>query len=195
MRHIGAIAENAGHPVAYFGYPSRHATVGEHVASLRRFIMEHAPHENVHIITHSLGGIVLRHYLARYGAEEIGRIVMIAPPHQGSEVIDTYGKNPLFRWWHGPVVDELGTVSCNHPVVDAAHAARIGIIAGNRSQPLLSLCFSTENDGKVSVASASLPGVADFAVVPFTHTNMLRQKETVLQALHFVRFGSFIHRE
>ncbi len=190
MRHIGKYAKLAGYQVAYFGYQSRHGLISEHVKSLRQMIEAHSASGPVHVVTHSLGGIVLRHYLSRYGAMSIDRMVMIAPPHKGSEVIDRYRNNAIFRWWHGPVVDELGT-SHAHPAVDHSHIAHIGIIAGNRSQPILGRCFSSENDGKVSVESARLEGVSNFVVLPFTHTNMLWKEETAEYTLQFLASGKF----
>ena len=67
------------------------------------------PKARVHFVTHSLGGIIVRHYLSKHSMENLGRVVMLAPPNHGSEIIDRLQASSFTRNLLGPTRLELGT--------------------------------------------------------------------------------------
>ena len=69
----------------------------------------------IHFVTHSLGGILVRSYLKRNPFARLGRVVMLGPPNQGSEVIDHIGSWRIVRELNGPAGKELGTGSASTP--------------------------------------------------------------------------------
>jgi hypothetical protein len=145
-----------------------------------------------HFVTHSMGGIIVR-YMASHGmADAIGRVVMLAPPNQGSEVVDILGNLALFEWVNGPAGQELGTDSASLPLQLGAVDFELGVIAGDRSiNLLLSGMIEGVDDGKVSVERARIDGMADFLVLPVTHTFIMRDAEAIRQSLYFLKNGQF----
>ncbi len=146
----------------------------------------------LHFVTHSLGGILVRAYLAQKRPDNLGRVVMLSPPNQGSQLVDELRDSPLFQWATGPAGQELGTDPSNLPNRLGPADFEVGIITGSRSlNPLTSWLVTGEDDGKVSVESAQLEGMADFLVVPNTHTFIMNSSQVALEVVHFLEQGSF----
>ncbi|MEM1262452.1 MAG: alpha/beta fold hydrolase [Pseudomonadota bacterium] len=178
------------------GYPSRRHPIDE----LAPLAIEPALDEcrsadanAVHFVTHSLGGILVRAYLAERSIDELGRVVMLGPPNQGSEVVDVLGKTPAFRWANGPAGAQLGTdPKTSTPLQLGPANFEVGVIAGNRTVNfLLSRYLPGADDGKVSVASTKLQGMTDHIVLPATHTFMMSNAGAITQVKYFLENGRF----
>jgi hypothetical protein len=148
----------------------------------------------IHFVTHSLGGILVRSYLARHTIAALGRAVMLAPPNQGSEVVDKLGWVFLFKWINGPAGNELGTDTNSTPNKLGAANFPVGIIAGDRSINWInSLLISGRDDGKVSVERTKLAGMSDHIVIHATHPFIMKNREAIRQTIQFLRTGNFDH--
>jgi triacylglycerol lipase len=148
--------------------------------------------EKIHFLTHSMGGILLRDYLACPAIDRMGRAVMLAPPNQGSEIVDKLGSWRLFYALNGPAGLQLGTDCGSVPNRLGPVNFELGVIAGNKTvNPLLSRLIPGSNDGKVSVSRAQVAGMKDFIVMPYAHPFIMRRKEAIAQALHFIQQGTF----
>lgn len=188
-----ALAEG-GYRVINLDYPSTRHSIDELVAilagELDRCCREaEAP---VHIVTHSLGGILVRAYLARESFAPLGRVVMLSPPNRGSELVDAFGDNPLYELILGPAAQELGTEEGSVPRELPPVDFELGVITGDEAiNPIGAWLIPGESDGAVSVESARVAGMKDFLIVGENHTFIMQSPEVVGQVLYFLEHGHF----
>ncbi len=148
--------------------------------------------ERIHFVTHSLGGILVRQYAEQYGEALIGRVVMLAPPNQGSEVADRFQSWWPYRRFFGPAGQELGTDPEQVPAQLPPADFEVGVIAGTQTwNPWFSRWLEGKDDGTVSVERTRVEGLTDFATVRATHSLILYDDEAVELALRFLETGSF----
>jgi len=153
-------------------------------------------HDTVHFVTHSLGGIIVRYCLNDKDRIKgnVGRIVMLCPPNQGSSLADSLATNLnwFFRFYAGPAGAELtrqknGIV---HHLETTGY--KIGIIAGDKNiEPWFRRYLDGKNDGKVQVEETALAGSEDFIVLHHSHTFMMNNDDTKYQILSFIKNGKF----
>lgn len=196
MRPVERALVAAGRMVVNIDYPSRRKTIAELAVlvmdiAFKRLGFTTSP---IDVVTHSMGGILLRQYAAAHGAECIRRVVMLAPPNQGSEVVDALRFLPGFALWNGVAGAALGTDARSVPRKLGALAFEAGVIAGMHSpNPFLRHLLPLPNDGKVSVASARVDGMSDFMTVARSHTFLMNAPEVLHQVEHFLDKGRFEH--
>lgn len=191
--------EAAGHRVWNQDYPSTdepvEALAAPHIEQGLAFCRDQDARP-VHFVTHSLGGILVRYYLQDHVIQDLGRIVMLAPPNQGSEVADALKDNWLYQKTTGPAGQQLGTGPESLPNRLEPIDASIGVIIGrDSSDPWFSPIIPGEDDGKVAVERAKLAEMNDFLVVDAGHTFVMRNNEVIRQVLRFLETGRFDHPE
>jgi len=150
----------------------------------------------IDFVTHSLGGILVRSYLARHTITNLGRVVMLGPPNQGSEIVDKLGSLWLFRKINGPAGGELGTGKNSVPNKLGPANFCVGVIAGDRSINWINrLLIPGSDDGKVSVERTRLAGMADHIVIHAAHPFLARNRNAIRQTICFLRNGHFDRQE
>ena len=195
MSPLASDLARAGYRVHNLDYPSTRATPDELVEYLHREISACCAWSGrVHFVTHSLGGVLVRAYLAAHPMPQLGRVVMLAPPNHGSEYVDVAGDWRLFRVVLGPTAAQLGTAATSLPNRLPRADFEVGVIAGNGSiNPLGGALIPGASDGTVSLVSTRLDGMSDWIVLPVSHTFIMRNAETTRQTLEFLREGHFAH--
>jgi pimeloyl-ACP methyl ester carboxylesterase len=195
MRSLEARLTTAGFGVANLRYPSTELGPDALVALLDEQIEACCRSATrLHFVSHSLGGILVRAYLAKQRPPNLGRVVMLAPPNHGSELVDALGGSRLFESAFGPTATELGTDPESLPNRLPPPDFELGVIAGTaRINPLGTALVPGTSDGTVSVESTKLPGMTDFVTVPASHTFIMRSEAAAQQVVCFLREGRFQH--
>lgn len=186
-----------GYRVVNETYPSEDAPIGD----LVRYVARSAAlcgQERMHFVTHSLGGILVRAWLAQGHPPNLGRVVMLAPPNHGSEIVDALRSNEVANdiatFFNGPATVQLGTdpnsVPNNLPPVDFD----LGVIAGDLPiNPIGAAVIGARSDGTVSVASTRVEGMSDHITIPASHTLIMMNPIAMAEVLEFLRNGVFDH--
>lgn len=195
LRGMERAMADAGFATLNLDYPSRRATLATLADELHPSIAAFAAEVRgpLHFVAHSMGGLVVRAYLARHRPPRLGRVVMLGTPNGGSEIADLLRDVALYRAAFGPAGQQL--VTRRDPVTEALLPPPdypVGIVAGNRSlYPLASLVLPKPNDGRVSVRNTRLEGMHDHVVIATSHPQLVSHPAAICQTIAFLRHGRF----
>lgn len=191
MRALERALRKEGFTVHNLGYDSRHHTIPLLAVRVAREVRSRtADAATVHFVTHSMGGILVRQMEATRPLATLGRVVMLAPPNHGSEVVDRIGHTWIFGRVNGPAGEQLGTAPDSFVNQLGPVQFECGIITGDRSLNWINSCMiAGPNDGKVSIASARVEGMSAFQVVHATHSFIVNNRKVIAAAIAFLKTG------
>ena len=176
-----------GHEVEVFSYPTRGDYLEGHADELHAFLGKIRADE-LHLVGHSMGGLVILNMISRFDDLPPGRVVLMGTPVKGSGVVKRLEKLPgqkllfgkarenlLQGFQYTPLVHETG-------MIRGTRALGLGLIAGKHGEP---------NDGSVTVSETELDGLKDSVELGVSHTEMLVSAEVVEQVEQFLFHGKF----
>jgi len=176
-----------GHNVVVFSYPTRSDCLDGHADALYKLLSENTADE-LHLVGHSMGGLVILNLLSRFDDLPSGRVVLMGTPVKGSGIVKRLEKLPgqklmfgkardnlLQGFQHTPMQDETG-------MIRGTRALGLGRIAGRRGEP---------NDGSVTISETELDGLKDSVELQVAHSEMLISSEVVEQVEQFLLHGKF----
>ena len=158
LRRLGRRLEQAGLGVRYYRYPSWRGRL-EDITHGLRYLVEHTEGKRVHLLGHSLGGIVIAKMLASAPPPRVGQVAFLGSPLRGSTAVSAISRKRLGRWLLGPVALE-GIVEDRPP---APADREILVVAG--TLPLgIGLLFGIPrpHDGWIQVSETGVEGARAF---------------------------------
>jgi len=198
MRPMADALNKAGFTIVNVDYPSQSGSV-EHLVPLSVGIglqeCRDSGARRIHFVTHSIGGILLRYAHDQSPIPDLGRVVMLAPPNHGSEVVDRTRDWPGAELFAGEAGLQLGTDVASVPSQLGAVDFELGVIAGTgTTNPVFSAILPKPNDGKVTVASTRVIGMDDFLIVEKSHRYIMRNEIVIANTRSFLQTGEFIDK-
>ena len=199
-RHLSFMArslEKEGYDVYNIGYNSDKETIENITRNQVRPQLPVACGGKLHYVGHSMGGIIIRELLRQDTPQNIGRIVMLGTPNQGSEVVDFNMRTPvvstLFDLFFGPAAEQLRAENNDYLEELPAPVVQTGIIAGDTYiEPIGGMfILPAPNDGKVTVGSTKLKTMNDHIVLHDSHFWLPISHEARMQTIHFLKNGKF----
>ncbi len=177
-----------------FNYPSVRGSLDENAAALANFIGEQDV-DRVHIVGHSLGGVLALRMHANYPDFLPGRVVCLGSPLTGSRAANFLNELE----WAEEIIGKSVPAAMIHGTANdwASHVAEhrdIGVIAG--TVPLgfgrLFANFDEDNDGTIGVSETRLEGASDHLIMSVSHKGMLVSATVADQAAAFIKRGEFL---
>ncbi len=190
-RSFGTMAaelRRRGYVVVPLDYSSTRQSLGDVAQCLHRVIESLEGIRRIHLVGHSLGGLVVRAYFQHHGDPRLGRVVLLGTPNRGAELARRFSDNPLYQLALGPSGHQLAHEADKLPVPPVP----FGVIAGGKGDdkgynPLI----PGDDDGLVGVASTHLAGEADFLLVRCTHGKLKRHRQVIEAVACFLQSGRF----
>ncbi|HEB56510.1 MAG TPA: alpha/beta fold hydrolase [Gammaproteobacteria bacterium] len=180
----------SGYQTYLFHYPSLRRTPSENAASLNRFLKKISA-DRIHLLAHSLGGIVLLHLFHAFPQQKPGRVVMLGTPARGSELARRFYRKRRLR----PLLGQACEQGLLGGAPDWPEECELGLIIGDRPLGLLAQLFGgpleKPNDGTVRVAETRIEQASDILRLPVTHFSMLADRRVAAAACRFLQTGKF----
>lgn len=177
-----------GYRTQLFDYPTRRRSLRENAESLARFV-EGLDADRIHLVGHSMGGVLILRALQAGAVLPPGRVVVMGAPVGGSVVAQRLCRYRPGRWLLGASAGE----GLLQPLPDWSCDREVGVIAG--AMPVgMGMALGGlhgRHDGTVGLDETSLPGATDTLVVKASHSSLVLSRKVAVQVCHFLQQGRF----
>ncbi len=181
MQGLAGSLSDIGYESLNINYPSRSDTIEnlsqEYIlAAVKQFCGD--TRRKIHFVTHSMGGMMVRYFLSQNQLPNLGRVVMLAPPNQGSKYADRWSKLPLSSLIFGQALAQMTSDTNSMPNTLPEPDYEVGVIAGQK-------------DGKVTIEQTKLSKMSDFLIVSEKHTFIMNSNKVIEATDNFFKEGKF----
>lgn len=179
---------SADRQIHLFGYPSLRSGLEDNIRSLADFI-QGLDADTVHLVGHSLGGVLILKMLGSRSMERLGKVVCLGSPLRGSRAGGRMQQLPGGKILAGKSLVQ----ALEKPLPDWTGSPPLGVIAGSKAVGLGRLVeqLDAPHDGTVSVSETRLPGISDHLVLPVNHSGLVLSPEVARQVDYFLSHGRF----
>jgi pimeloyl-ACP methyl ester carboxylesterase len=194
MKKMVSHLTSHGYDTLNIDYPSTKLSLEELVEHINREVLSFNFDFNrkIHFVSYSMGGLLVRGLLSKYPPNNLGRVVMLAPPNLGSEATDFWKDKWIYKYIYGPAGQQITTDQSNLKNFFGKIDYELGIIAGDRSiDPFHSFIIPGTDDGKVAVERTKVEKMKDHIVIHATHTFIMNNKKALHQTTNFLNKGQF----
>lgn len=190
MTRLARRLRTAGYDVDVLDYASVFGGPAVATAALLKRCERRAGDARVHLVGHSLGGLVAVEAARRAPALVDGRIVCLGSPLRGSRTAQVLASRRATHW----VTGRSSEILCSG-VAGCVEGTGIGVIAGRMAFGIGNFVagLPRPNDGTVAVDETRLDGIADHVEVEATHTGLLFSEAAARHTIEFLRDGRFAH--
>ena len=195
MRPVEKYLTAQGYQVLNLSYPSTEYPIEDLVNAYLKPQIDAIPMQRgqqLHFVTHSMGGILVRYFLKHNQPKNIGRVVMIAPPNQGTELATLFADSEWVDVKRGPAAEQLSSAEESWVRSLGPVEFELGVIAGNyNSNWVTDWILPSDDDGVVTVESTKVDNMRDFVTVPEKHYRLRGNSYVLKQAAYFLKYGLF----
>jgi len=195
MKPAESFLTEKGFKVINMSYPSTQhdiETLVQNYLMPQIVSLEESGASKIHFVTHSMGGILVRHYLKNNQMPALGRVVMLSPPNKGTELTNLFADTDWYKEKIGPAGKQLNPNQNSWVNQLGSVDFELGVIAGNYNGNFLtSWLLPGPDDGVVSVESMKVKGMADLLLVSEKHFNIRRFIPALQQSVYFIENGRF----
>ena len=187
MALLGRRLRSAGFSTSHFSYHSIRESIDANSLRLHRLLADTEDSE-VHVVAHSLGGLLVRHLLARNPDDISGRVVTLGTPHQGSQVAAKLSHSKFGSLLLGKSAELLlGRLPATE------HRQQFGVLAGGKPLGIGMLLSRLEkpHDGTVMLSETRLEGMSDYRVMTTNHMGLLFSRQVADEVIRFLTTGQF----
>ncbi len=181
----------AGFDATAISYPSTRGSIEDHAAGIARLLDTTDGSTKVSFVTHSMGGLVVRHLLAMDSAWKqrikVGRIVQIAPPNQGAEMAGWVSRFRPYQLVFGRAGQGLSPRAAKSiPTLNYPFA----IIAGGKGDEVgFNPLLSGDDDGVVRVSETALMYAQAHLLVRANHAMLVGHPQVIKATTQFLKHG------
>jgi len=195
MRKILKAVEKEGYDCTLFTYRSLLDEIDSIGKDLIRKILSDKV-DNISFITHSMGALVVRSIFEHVNTIEnfpsVQRIVMIAPPNNGTPIADFYNRFQFSKFLLGPNLKNLTTDpksgAAKYPIPSCEIGLITGILAGSKK---LNIFMKCDNDGILAPEQERLGNEKDIINIGSSHFGLLYNKTVIENVISFLKYGVF----